>query len=223
MSLPTEITIHPRYDEPIFGVRTLGDTDHISGKDVARAANPLHQIPFVSQVYEAATGETGSAAAKLIGGALIGGPFGFLASLATVIFEQESGKSVIGAVASAFSGDDATTQVASTETNSHLIGVQEGKTIASAESAPVVPVTVANAEILPPEKPLDAQRAAMIGQKAQMNLASAITDIDTGVAKREQDADVLALFGGQNPSAHKSYQKAQMLPYLRDVNTSLVM
>ena len=33
----------------------------------------------------------------------------------------------------------------------------------------------------------------------------------------------LALFGGQDASAHASYRKAQFRPYLTDVSTSLVL
>lgn len=188
MALPTNVTIRPAYtEEPIFGVRTNGDTDRISAEDMANAANPLRQIPFVSQVYEAATGERGSAAAKLIGGALIGGPIGFLASLASVVFEQQTGESVGTAIASAFKGEDATVQVASAE-----------------PAATAAPVQTVEVEILPPAAPAK-----------PMQVASA-APIST------EDAQILSLFGGQK-SAHQSYQRAQMLPYLKDVSTSLVL
>lgn len=189
MALPTQITIRPHRDEPIFGVRTNGDTDRIDTAELRKAANPLHQIPFVSQVYEAATGETGSSVAKLVGGALIGGPIGFIASLASVIFEQEAGQSVGTALASAFRGEDAPVQVAQA-------------------SDTVTHVPVEAVEVLPPT-----------AQAASMKVASVAADL----AGNSTDDQILNLFGGQGASAHRSYQRAQMLPYLQDVTSSQVI
>lgn len=56
--------------------------------------NPLQHIPGVSTVYRELTGDTVSAGARLAGGALFGGPIGFIASIANAIIEEESGKDI---------------------------------------------------------------------------------------------------------------------------------
>ena len=227
MSVPTEITVRPAYvperEAPIFGVRTPGDTDRATREDVAKAANPLHYVPFVSQLYESATGNTGSAAMKIIGGALIGGPIGLIAGIANAIFEQETGTTVVASLSNALRGEEAaTTQLASAEPAASAVAQTQ-------QAAPVEPVAqiAANQEILPPEpaRGVAALEAAAAGQKAQqtqMQLASALSamgsDDDTGT-----DAAILSLYGGQPASAHRSYQRAQMLPYLRDVTSSHVI
>lgn len=211
MSIPADITVRPLpKEEPIFGVCTPGDCKTGSRDDVASAANPLHYVPFVSQVYEAATGDTGSAALKVVGGAVLGGPIGLIAGIASAIFEQATGDSIGHTIASAFSDDEAPTQVA------HAAQAYSAR----AESVETI---VPKQEILPPEKTaaLSSAGAVARAQETQMKLASAITDI--GNPASTDDTAVLSLFGGQAPSAHRSYQKAQMLSYLQDVNHSMVM
>lgn len=208
MSQYTEFTVRPtRTEDPIFGVRTPGDTDTASRDELARGLNPLHHIPFVSQVYEAATGDSGPAVAKLIGGAILGGPIGFVASLANVIFEQEAGQSIVTAMVDAISGpaEEAPVQVAS----SAQAGAAYARAAGQANS-----LTPSSVEILPPEpKPVAATTSAR-DTAAGMKLASATVPTDD---------PVLSLFGGQTASAHRSYQKAQLLPYLRDVTHSQML
>lgn len=69
--------------------------DHdVSFSDVLSALNPLQYIPVVSSIYRAVTGDTIAPAAQVIGGALLGGPLGLVASAANAIFEQSTGKGV---------------------------------------------------------------------------------------------------------------------------------
>lgn len=209
----TEITVRPttslsRPEKPIFGVYTPGDTDKGSMDDIAKAANPLHYVPFVSQLYEAATGNTGSAAMKIMGGAILGGPLGFLAGLASAIFEQETGKTIVASIADAITGDDSPVQVASatatpTPTSEGLRGVD-----------------TETKDITPPSQ-ISALEAQQKMQQAQMQMASATASMGNPIST--EDREVLDLFGGQPASAHNSYKKAQMLPYLRDVTTSQVI
>jgi len=221
-----EATVRPaafvctvRNNEPVFGVRTPGDTDQCSAEDVASAANPLHYVPFVSQVYEAATGDKGSAALKIIGGAVLGGPIGFVAGLASAIYEQESGQTVTQAIASAFTGEDTSTQVAEvTKETPATAQVAQAKTAAVEEKT----MPLAKMEILPPAtaqmRSMQAQDAALDAQMKLASATSAMTD-----PEEQRDDAILSLFGGQPGSAHRSYQKAQMLPYLKDVTTSQVI
>ncbi|HYG86940.1 MAG TPA: hypothetical protein VD978_11840 [Azospirillum sp.] len=68
----------------------------LSFGDVLDAINPLHHVPVVSTLYEAATGSKISTPARLVGGYLFGGPLGLLGSAASTVFEGISGDSVGG-------------------------------------------------------------------------------------------------------------------------------
>ena len=46
--------------------------------DLVDMVNPLHHIPLVSNLYESTTGDTIGAIAKIVGGAIFGGPIGAL-------------------------------------------------------------------------------------------------------------------------------------------------
>lgn len=81
--------------------------------DILDTVNPLHQIPGVSTVYQAATGDKPSVAARVIGGALFGGVVGAVAGLATSVFEAATGKDPASqalALLTGGAGDGAATQ-----------------------------------------------------------------------------------------------------------------
>lgn len=58
--------------------------------------NPLQHIPIVSTVYRALTGDEIAGPARLIGGALFGGPIGFAAATANLVLEQATGNDLAG-------------------------------------------------------------------------------------------------------------------------------
>jgi hypothetical protein len=157
--------------------------DGLSFRDVLDAINPLNHIPIVSDLLADATGHIPSTASRLVGGALLGGPIGLVASLASVIFEDATGSTPSQAVYAALSGED-TAQVAQ----------------ATSAQAPETTELAALAPASAPEV-LNEARAA---------------------AAPTASNPVLDLYGGSE-SAHASYKKAQLLPYLRDVNTSKIL
>lgn len=53
--------------------------------------NPLQHIPGVSTIYRAITGDEIAAPARLIGGALFGGPIGFASATANMLLEEATG------------------------------------------------------------------------------------------------------------------------------------
>lgn len=55
--------------------------------DIIDMVNPLQHVPVVSQLYQSATGDTIGAIAKIVGGAIFGGPIGAIASLASVAYQ----------------------------------------------------------------------------------------------------------------------------------------
>ncbi len=225
LGMVTEVTVRPttslaRPEKPTFGVYTPGDTDNISVREVLSGLNPIHHIPFASQLMDTTDASTprGAAASvgKLVVGALLGGPLGFLASLANVVYEQQSGESMIASAAHALTGEE-TTQVAQAKT---AADAYEVASLAPAAGTPTQ-------EILPPEATVQANQkiASAVAQDkaiaAQMQMANAMGALADPLSK--QDQDVLTLFGAEQKSAHKSYQNAQMRNYLNDVTVSQVM
>ena len=58
--------------------------------------NPLQHIPIVSTVYRAVTGDEIGTPARLIGGALFGGPLGFGSAATKLLFEEMTGDDLAG-------------------------------------------------------------------------------------------------------------------------------
>lgn len=109
--MTTNITIYPETSNLSPHQRTMPKAPDIvnddffgSFADVLDVINPLQHIPVVSDIYQAATGDTMGAAARIAGGALLGGPIGLIASIINVIFEQETGQGVAGTLFSAVTG-----------------------------------------------------------------------------------------------------------------------
>jgi hypothetical protein len=174
-------------------------------RDALDAINPLNHIPIVSDILANVTGHEPSTASKLAGGALFG-PIGFASSLASVIFEDVGGKTPANAVYAAITGES-TTQVARTDT-------QTSTQMAKVDTA---------------VEPVDATELASLetaGGSTEDAIADANTQADAALAATPGSMKgnaVLDLYGASNDTAHASYKKAQLLPYLRDVNHSSVM
>jgi hypothetical protein len=176
--------------------------DGLTFGDVLDAVNPLNHIPIVSDLFASTTGSAPSAASKLVGGALMGGPIGFVASLANVIFEQATGASPIQAVVAAFSGESTAseTQVASAKQ------AQEAQEEANASTTTNGAVELAS--LNPASSAISAQLEANRVQDAVFS---------------SKEKAVLDLYGDSGSSAHDSYRKAQLRPYLQDVTVSKLL
>ncbi len=81
--------------------------------ELLSALNPLQHIPGIGSIYREITGETLHPVARVIGGALIGGPLGLVASAFNSLIEQATGKD-LGAQALALILPDAAPQPAET-------------------------------------------------------------------------------------------------------------
>ncbi len=82
---------------PQSGWTDIGDPNKapevsLSFSDFLSAINPLQHIPIIGTIYRAITGDTINPAAKVLGGALLGGPLGLIASAADAVLEQSTGK-----------------------------------------------------------------------------------------------------------------------------------
>jgi hypothetical protein len=101
----------------------------LSFGDLLDVINPLQHIPIISTIYRRITGDTMSPAAEIAGGALYGGIVGTVASVADVLFTQETGKD-FGETVFAWLG----------------LGAKDGVKLAKndAPKAPVAPATARN-------------------------------------------------------------------------------
>lgn len=86
--------------------------DGLTFKDVLDVINPLQQIPVVSAAYREVSGDTISSASRLAGGALIGGPIGFLVALFNEVLQGETGKDIGGNVLAMINGEGSETRLA---------------------------------------------------------------------------------------------------------------
>jgi hypothetical protein len=66
-------------------------SDELTFSDVLSVLNPLQHIPVVSSVYRWITGDTIKPAARVVGGALFGGPIGLASAAFNAIVEQVKG------------------------------------------------------------------------------------------------------------------------------------
>lgn len=79
--------------------------DGLTFGDVLDIINPLQQIPVVSTVYRAITGDEISPGARVAGGALFGGPIGFAVATANTMVEAATGEDIGENVMTAMFGD----------------------------------------------------------------------------------------------------------------------
>jgi len=99
---PLQITIYPSGSGLPVGASTnnssqagfFSSSDGPSFKDVLDTINPLQHIPIISSIYQSMTGDVQSPASKLTGGALFGGPVGFIGSLFDTIFQSATGSDI---------------------------------------------------------------------------------------------------------------------------------
>jgi hypothetical protein len=95
----------------VGGVAASSVEAQLDFKDIVDTVNPLQQLPVVGSIYRAMTGDSISTASRLAGGALMGGPIGFLAALANEIVQGETGKDIGGNLIAMLTGGDEETQL----------------------------------------------------------------------------------------------------------------
>ena len=86
----------PKVDLTDLGDPTKTPSQSMSFSEFLSAINPLQHIPVVGTIYRAITGDIPPPAARVVGGLLLGGPLGLVASAADAILEQASGKDLGG-------------------------------------------------------------------------------------------------------------------------------
>lgn len=62
--------------------------------DLLDIINPLQHIPIIGNIYRALTGDAINPAGRILGGALFGGPLGFMAGIGSTLVAETTGKDV---------------------------------------------------------------------------------------------------------------------------------
>lgn len=132
----------PDGDEMPGDDRQAGDSE-LSFGDLLDVVNPLQHLPIVGTIYRALTGDTISETARIAGGALYGGPFGFLGAVANMVVERETGKD-IGDTALAWASDELGTSGGDAGTTA-LADASAGRPATAAAPINAAPVTTAAA------------------------------------------------------------------------------
>jgi hypothetical protein len=88
--------------ETIESVNLWAGEDGLSFSDLLDVINPLQHLPVISSIYRAVTGDEISLGARLLGGALFGGPIGIITAGANAAFEEISGGNIVEHAAALF-------------------------------------------------------------------------------------------------------------------------
>ena len=107
----TDIAIHTQHPAAATGPATAAATDTASDfgaflDTVLDIVNPLQHLPVVSTIYRAVTGDTIGAPARLVGGALYGGPLGAASAAVNLIVEGETGHDIGEHALALLTGED---------------------------------------------------------------------------------------------------------------------
>jgi len=76
------------------GEKCIWGEDGFTFGDLLDIINPFQQLPIVSTIYRAITGDDISPASRIVGGTLLGGPIGFIVSAVNVGVEAATGSDV---------------------------------------------------------------------------------------------------------------------------------
>ena len=144
---PTEIA----EDNNFFGEDGMGFSD------VLDVINPLQHIPIVGDLYRAITADAISPGARMAGGALYGGPLGFVSSLVNTVVEEATGKDIGGNILAAISGISGESEAAAGNAGVKLASVvvpkeiaSPGKTTTSIANVPDLPSTLVEQKVAQP-------------------------------------------------------------------------
>jgi len=102
--------------------------------------NPLQHIPVVGDLYRYLTGDQIAGSARVVGGALFGGPIGFVAGIVNALVAEASGGNPGELVLTALFGDDDPELVAAAGTGTP---VADAPSVVSAPQEPPLPALAA--------------------------------------------------------------------------------
>ncbi len=123
--------------------KSLFGPDGLTFHSLLETINPLQHIPIIGSIYRSLTGDTLEPGPRLAGGALFGGPIGFVTAAVNAIVQDITGKDINDQVASLFGVTPAAGAAPAT-----LVAAAETIPPAAAPNAAAQPVLVAEA-VLP--------------------------------------------------------------------------
>ncbi len=131
--------------------------DGLSFTDVLDIINPLQHLPVVSTLYRALTGDTITPGARMVGGAIFGGPTGFAAAVFNNAMVDHTGKDAGDTVLAALlpdaeAPDDATVALAAGEDDDAAGARDEDDARSVAMAPPAGLIAASNTERI--EEPL---------------------------------------------------------------------
>jgi hypothetical protein len=94
------------HDGDRSGMAQTARVDDLSFWDVLDVINPLQHIPLLSVAYREITGDQLHPTARVLGGALYGGPLGLMAGAMNAAFEQETGRDIAGNAMAVLRGEE---------------------------------------------------------------------------------------------------------------------
>ncbi len=220
----SRITIHPEpqqakapKEQAVASKDSFWGEDGFGFDDLIDIINPLQHIPVVSTIYREITGDEIAPGPRMLGGGIVGGVVGFVASAANVIFEQETGKDVGGAVVAALVGEE----------NSQPQPTAMAAVVpAVSPTVRMMPTSAETVEIGMPielikEQALIAQPAAQQQEQLEpldfsdIELPPRLPDV-TEEEKEEANA-ILQLFGQTMQDVTNKYQASSILDHVYEV------
>lgn len=95
-----------RHNPDHSGPPRTAEINDLSFWDVLDVINPLQHIPLLSIAYREITGDEIHPSARVLGGALYGGPLGLMAGAMNAAFEQETGRDIAGNAMAVLRGEE---------------------------------------------------------------------------------------------------------------------
>ncbi|WP_426954502.1 hypothetical protein [Muricoccus radiodurans] len=89
----------PDSGPPLMGEEAAPMPSEMSFDEFLESINPLQHLPGVGTGYRAVTGQSAHPAARILVGALTGGPMGFMAGIGSVLFDVFDVAGTIRAIA----------------------------------------------------------------------------------------------------------------------------
>lgn len=127
------------------------DPHKVNFADIIDTVNPLQHIPVVSTLYREMTGDDISPQARMAGGAIYGGPAGFVVSMIDSAIDLATGDDFGGHIYSSLFGSDDKPTMLATANDAKLITASLAPQASPAPSALALPAQPAAAPIVKPQ------------------------------------------------------------------------
>lgn len=167
----------------------LGHEGGFNFSDLLDVINPLQHIPIISTIYRAATGDEISAGAKMLGGGLLGGITGLLASAVDEIVKAETGSATGEKIYAALVGDVQSKTAETLDTAEQIVQARESEAAAMGSSLAAAALSesaTASRELLV------SARAANAAILPQADAAQSLATPMKQAASKYRDAQILA-------------------------------